>query len=305
MSSRIGIRITLVVSGAALTVAQAGEIHWRGGAVQTGLKTPREIEETITEALSHGERQHLVVRFCQPIGPSERDALEQDGLKLLNYLGDNAFFAVVWRAELDAPALARATSLEEVLTIQRAWKLDPRVLAGKVPDYAIVQTDTTGNIVVALYVLFHPDVPLFPDAANTVKRLNGVIRSDLESVNGLVVELPLANLDTLADEDTIQWIEWPLPRMSEINDSSRAITEADIAQAPPYNLDGSGVNVLVYDGAYARETHVDYQGRLTVRDTSGLSNHATVCPPIGCLANSFYGVECVPGEAARRCRAVR
>ncbi|UCD30429.1 MAG: S8 family serine peptidase [Planctomycetota bacterium] len=63
--------------------------------------------------------------------------------------------------------------------------------------------------------------------------------------------------------------------MSEINDSNRAITEADIVQAAPYNLDGSGVTVLVYDGGYARAGHVDFQGRLTVGDTSGLSDHAT------------------------------
>ncbi|MFQ5492084.1 MAG: S8 family serine peptidase, partial [Phycisphaerae bacterium] len=33
--------------------------------------------------------------------------------------------------------------------------------------------------------------------------------------------------------------------------------------------------VLVYDGGTARATHVDFQGRLTARDGSGLSSHAT------------------------------
>ena len=46
-------------------------------------------------------------------------------------------------------------------------------------------------------------------------------------------------------------------------------------QAVPYALDGTGVTVLVYDGAAALATHVDFGGRLTVRDFSPTIDHAT------------------------------
>ncbi|RKX63440.1 MAG: hypothetical protein DRP42_07635, partial [Tenericutes bacterium] len=52
-------------------------------------------------------------------------------------------------------------------------------------------------------------------------------------------------------------------------------TQADTAQASPYNLDGSGVNVMVYDGGTALQSHSDFSGRLTVRDSSGLHYHST------------------------------
>ena len=103
----------------------------------------------------------------------------------------------------------------------------------------------------------------------------GTLRGMLESINGMVVELPAAQIALLAAEDAVQWIEPPLPRMTPVNDSNRALTGADIVQAPPYELDGSGVTVMVYDGGTARETHVDFEGRLTVHDGSGMDGHAT------------------------------
>jgi len=60
-----------------------------------------------------------------------------------------------------------------------------------------------------------------------------------------------------------------------VNDSNRSRVQADPAQASPYSLDGGGVTVLVYDGGVARESHVDFGGRLTAHDSSALSDHAT------------------------------
>ena len=53
------------------------------------------------------------------------------------------------------------------------------------------------------------------------------------------------------------------------------MTEVGQVQDPPYNLDGDGVVVMVYDGGYGYSAHGDFGGRHTVRDSSGLSNHAT------------------------------
>src|SRR4030095_10123387 len=60
-----------------------------------------------------------------------------------------------------------------------------------------------------------------------------------------------------------------------VNDSNRALVQANALQAAPYNLTGAGVKVLVYDGGTARASHQDFGGRLTVRDSSGLIDHAT------------------------------
>ena len=228
------------------------------------------------DGLSSGRQgRHVVVQFDRPLEPVERAQLERAGLNLLAYLGNQAFFASFSKAGVAADELSAMPFLSGVYSIEPSWKLDPRMAAGEVPDWAVVKTDLKRGRTVGVYVLFHPDIPLLTEGTSIARRHEGEVRSDLESVNGLVLELPLANVRALAAEDAVQWIEWPLPRLSEINDSNRAITEADIVQATPYGLDGSGVSVLVYDGGTARASHMDFQGRLTVRDTSGLSDHAT------------------------------
>ncbi|MFQ5463810.1 MAG: S8 family serine peptidase, partial [Phycisphaerae bacterium] len=198
------------------------------------------------------------------------------GVTLLRYLGDHAYFASFSEAgAVDVPAVAATPSLVDMQPIQRAWKLDPKITAGTLPHWAVAVPDPIQGDIVGVYVLFHEDVSLAVEAVNAVTRHGAVIRDELESINGLVIELPLANVGALADEDAVQWIEWPMPRMGESNDSNRVITEADQVQAAPYNLDGNGVTVLVYDGGTARSTHVDFQGRLTTHDGSPLSDHST------------------------------
>jgi len=238
--------------------------------------------------------RHVCVQFDRPIDANTRVRLRSAGIELLTYLGDNAFFATLSLDRLNAHAIANTASLVDTRAIRREWKVHPSFSIGEIPIWAIVpnastQANALNNrsatvgatqaddepIHVAAYVLFHPDVPVHPDAADICHRHNARIRSQLQSINVMVIELPLSEINALADEDAVQWIEPPLPRMSEINNSARNLAQAEIVQNTPYGLQGYGVNVLVYDGGTAYADHVDFGGRLTVRDSSGLSYHAT------------------------------
>jgi hypothetical protein len=278
-SARVFLVCMLVCVGTAATAQvanAASEIRWRSGAVEAELKAPAELSDALTELAARPDERHLVVQFESPVDPNTRNALEGAGLRLLSYLGDNAFFASISPQQLDTKAVARIGSLIDARAIQREWRLHPDLLAGIVPDWAVVSPveGKEGPTIVGVYVLFHPDVPL-ATGVNTAQQHGATVRSELWTINGLVIELPFDNIPALADEDVVQWIEPPLPKFSELNNSNRSITGADIVQAAPYGLDGSGVKVLVYDGGYASSSHPDFQGRLTVRDTSGQSDHAT------------------------------
>ena len=269
----------------------AGEITWLTGETDLGIINADERAAAL-EALNQADGvQHVVVQFDGPLDAGARETLHASGLTLLNYLGSHAYFASVPGKDLDTKVLGSFARLEAVAPIRREWKLAPSVLSGDVPEWAVVSDDGAGEKLVALYVLFHADIDLLTDAGAAVARHDAVILDELESINGFVLELPHENVEALAEEDAVQWIEWPLPRMSEVNNSNRVITQADTVQSAPYNLDGSGVTVLVYDGGYARASHVDFEGRLTVHDSSGLSDHSThVAGTIGGagVANSAY-----------------
>jgi hypothetical protein len=257
--------------------SEPGSIRWRSGAVAPSAMAPTQVEAAL-RAVSDAGQRHLVVQFNGPVDAAVKAELRGAGLTLLNYLDHGAFFASITTDAPDFARIANSRSLVVVNPIERRWRLHPYLLAGQVPQWAGVNPEQTGKDVepiVGAYVLFHPDVALVPTGVDVVRRHGANVRSHLESVNGLVIELPFSKVTSLADEDAVQWVEPPLPRMAEKNDSNRIITEVDTVQGPPYGLDGSGVTVLVYDAAYALASHADFGGRLTVRDSSGLGDHAT------------------------------
>lgn len=285
---REGNRILAAVIGgtavvlAASATAQAGRIRWQSGDFKMLAKTPVELQQAFGELGQPGVARHVVVQFDAPIQSSQQAKLKAAGLTLESYLGDNAFFAVLNGGAMNAETLSRVASLATVEPIQTEWKLHPRLASGDVPTWAVVGPAPNGESIVGAYILFHPDVALVPDGVATAARHGAQVRSVLESINGLVIELPQNQIEALAAEDAVQWIEPPLPRFSTVNDSNRALTQADTVQAAPYGLDGSGVTVLVYDGGTARATHQDFGGRLTVYDASGMDDHPThVCGTIG------------------------
>jgi hypothetical protein len=257
-------------------VPARGEIRFRSGPVDLAAMSPQQLQATVNQLSAAPDKRHVVLQFSGPISAADRKSLAEAGVQLQSYLSENAYFATLAPGGVQAAALGATRGLTAVTPIRREWKLEPRIQAGIVPEWAVVTKDQFGVPNVAVYVVFHPDVAL-ADAVNIARAHGAVVLDQVESVNTLVIELPRPSINQLADRDAVQWIEWPLPRMEEINDSNRAITQANIVQAAPYGLSGSGVNVLVYDANQARSTHQDFQGRLVngTGDSSGIADHAT------------------------------
>ena len=263
---------------AAAQGASPGPIEWKNAAAQKAAGSPAAV-------LANPAPRHVVLQFAAPLAPGVRQQLEARGVTLLAYLGSNAYFAALSGADKAADA-ATAAGLVSAEEIDPAHKLHPRVAAGDWPEHAIASLpayvlDGSGEkggeevLTAAVCVVFHGDVDQATAGAEAVARHGGLLKDAIASVNAAVVWVPAANVAALAAEDCVQWIEPVLPKMGPVNNSNRVITQADAAQTAPYNLDGTGVNVLVYDGGTARGTHLDFGGRLTVRDASGMADHAT------------------------------
>ena len=292
-----GFSVLVLMAGMAIglmAVQSFGEIPWRS-TTDGGLPAQASASQALQQLAAAGDG-HVLLRFGGPVGPEVRQAVRAAGVELLSYVGDNAFFAAVSAERLDPAALEQVALLRGAQAIEREFKLHPMLARGEVPAWAVVGTTTAAGSaqpedVVGAYVIFHSDVTLDPDGIELCRLHGGDVRSRLSIVNGAVIELPYSQIEALVAEDAVQWIEPPLPRMSPVNDSNRARTQADLVQAAPYNLTGAGVTVLVYDGGTGRSTHVDFQGRLFVRDSSGMADHSThVAGTIGGagVANASY-----------------
>jgi hypothetical protein len=296
-------RVISVLAALAVTAsAVAAEVPWRSGNAELAAQTPT-AKAALLEQVQNRDNapQHFVVQLAGSADAKLRSQLASQGLTLLGYVGANAYYASVDPQKADIALLADSPAVAAIDDVRLEWKLHPDYLDGIAHPWAVGTPTPDGQATIAAYVLFHRDVNLASDGRALLKQYGAFIRSEIPAIHGAVVELPADLLEALATEDSVQWIEPPLPKMSEINAENRWRTGADIVQEPPYNLDGSGVTVLVYDGGYCRASHVDFQGRLTVYDSSGLSDHSThVAGTIGGagVANSSYrgmapGVELV------------
>lgn len=258
------------------------------------------LQQKLEDLASPAAETHILVQLDGPVTSSDKRRFADSGLELQTYVSNHAWFAKLNETgRLQADQVADLGKIRAASAIAPIWKLNDWLAEDKVPTWTIANEEfveaqliyedeiaagrdalppaVPNNPKVGLYVMFHPDVALMPAAALTIAMNGGRVRSQLPSINSMVVEMPFSEIRALAADDSILYIEPALPRMSELNDSNRARVQADELQAAPYGLDGTGVNVLIYDGGRALATHGDFGGRLTVgaSDTAPLSDHST------------------------------
>lgn len=281
---RLGVAcvVFFTLMNALSAAADVQPIAWRSAADVFVVKAPVDAARDARQLLAGEQSRRVIVRFDRPVSHAEREAMSAAGMRLLASLGSNAFFAHLDGPALNVDALSRVQSLRAVQPVEAAHKMHRMILDDAFPAWSIVgQTPATRNgarteaeDVVAVCVLFHPDVDRA--VARQIAAAHGaMIRSELRTINGMVLELPRSQAVPIAMRDEVQWVEPPMPALQELNAENREVTQANEAQEPPYNLDGSGVKVMVFDGGHALASHSDFGGRLTVRDNSNLSNHAT------------------------------
>ncbi|MBN1342874.1 MAG: S8 family serine peptidase [Phycisphaerae bacterium] len=289
-------------------------VRWRSGRV-----TPRPVGDAdLGEQLKAQESRHVVVQLNEIPTAEKRAVLEASGVRLLRYLGGNAYFAKIEGQERGQAAVAavRESGVIGVVQVERGHKLHPTLLRGEFPDHARfsapvaggrlavgprwekvhrlpdavldrrVETEPDGETdTLVVYVLFHPDVQINGEAVEVVHNHGGVVRSVMRTINAAVVWVPQANLDALAGQDAVQWIEPALPTLEKANYWSRIRTQAEIVQSAPYNLDGSGVKVMVYDDGLPWPNHPDFGDRVHIHVREGVSGpneHPThICGSIG------------------------
>ncbi len=262
-----------------------GRLQLKGGDISIARQTLDESTQMLA-AIAEASERHILIQFEQAVTPAQRAALEAAGVKLQAYLSDHAYFAAVSHADLDPIAATDAAPVFAVEPIDAAWKQHPDLLAGEIYEWMVVglpkdmiergfDPAQLDNPRVGVYMLFHDDVSLDGEGVAILRSHGAHVRSLLRTVNGAVIELPYSQIASLAGEDAVLWIEPPLPKFTELNDNNRQRVGANIVQGAPYNLTGAGVSVLVYDGGFAAASHPDFGGRLFVRDSSGLSTHAS------------------------------
>lgn len=224
------------------------------------------IEPALLAALQSAPTRHALVQLYSQPTPEEEGELAAAGITLLNYINGATYAATV--ANSLNPANPTVMSLVRWAGLFAATdKIDPKVLAGNFEDWAEVGGDS-----VKLLILFFEDVS---DTAAEAILAKYTATLEAHADHMWAVTLPIAQIQALAGEDEVRWIEEGPAPLRVFNDVARAELNVDVVQDATiaaasvfYNgLDGSGVNVGVFDTGV--NPHPDFDTRLlrTANDT--------------------------------------
>jgi len=267
---------TVVLTSTITAIATADAWQFQAETVSWQPKTSAELLVNLVQRSVEPGSRHVLVRFDQPPTDEQRDALFDAGLTVLSPIGGPSYMAHLDHAALNPVGVLDAIDLKELRDLDPQWKLHRSLAEGLVPRWALTGVNQRSvNPEVPVYVMLHRGVDLDRAVGDVAATTAGKVTSTIASINSLVMILPFDNIWTLIEDDRVLYVEPALPMFNTQNDSNRVITQANDVQAAPYGLDGNGVSVMVYDGGKAFAGHGDFGGRLTVRDTSSTSDHAT------------------------------
>jgi len=265
------------------------------------------LDPALVAALQGKPGLHAFAQLTHIPSEADRTALAQIGVHLVDFIGDTLYIAFVTPTP-DAANPLFQTLVRWLGPILTTDKIDPEVQAGQFEPWA-----DNGDGTVKLLVHFHADVTS-ADAQAVLSKYTAI--ASVYDTHSWAIVLAKTAIDTLAQEDAVQWIEQgPVPFLPE-NDSTRGelgvdtVQAANTAASPPFygGLDGTGVTVAVFDSGVntAGNTHNDFAGRLVRTALDGGStghgshvvgiigasgaNSVSNCPFVSCTAFQMRGM---------------
>lgn len=205
--------------------------------------------------------QHVLIQFDYIPSNNDKAFLESEGIKLVTYLPNYA-----WYAKLSARSIKAEFGLRSVSAIETTDKIDPCIIDRGIASRGILSQDQA-----KIYVVFFSDVTLQEIDLLLAEYGSGkkVLFDTWE------VTISLDKLLEFASHDIVQWIEDIPPGKIAFLNVVRNRVLADTVHGAPYNLRGNGYTAAMWD-AGAAYAHTDYASRLTIGDGSGDHYHPTL-----------------------------
>ncbi|MFN8443830.1 MAG: S8 family serine peptidase [Caldilineaceae bacterium] len=234
------------------------------------------VDPALLAALQGTSGLHAYAQLTHLPSESEREALKQSGVTLLNFVGDTLYYAFV--SPTINPADALFSSLVRWLgPIPAPDKIAPDLYKGNYEPWAVTESGA-----LKLLVTFHQDVT--DAAAQAILQALGT-SGELYGEHVMATLLAKEKVETLAQQDGVAWIDMGPAPLQPLNDVARNDLNVNLAQLantatnPAYygGLDGSTVTVGIFDTGVNTPTftHNDFAGRLvrTQNDTNGHGSH--------------------------------
>jgi len=219
--------------------ASIRELRFNAATVDTSMTA--DLRRARSPALRHPRT--CVIQFAQPLDADTKRALAAAGVKLGDYLTNQAY-----AARLDDAAVERLASMDRVRWIGRfdkSWKLDPELGRRELTSAARKALAARGQMRV-LVTLFEGR-----EAGPTIAAILAIAGSRVhytEQVSGnanILATIPATAAAALAELDDVQYVE-EAPELTLRNNTTRWIVQTNVVDATPFYTHGiTGVGQIV------------------------------------------------------------
>lgn len=206
----------------------------------------------------------FILQFNEIPSAAQIEQLRSKGTTLHEYIGGNSYYATIRQP---SNISAQDESIRAAVPLTAKEKIHPDVMKD--------QSATVSGGKKAVTVQVFRDVNLDTLVAQ-VQALNGSVIATSKASSSAVVLIDKNRIEDLARLNGVKLLEPAPPPKQRLNDGMRRNMGTDLVANSPYNLDGSGTKVGIWDGGTVAQTHADFKDRLTIVDKHiSTDDHAT------------------------------
>ncbi|OQY43083.1 MAG: hypothetical protein B6242_15455 [Anaerolineaceae bacterium 4572_78] len=239
--------------------------------LESSLNDPQVAADS-DELIEFEEKHHQLMQFDRSLTLEDINELQARGIKVLSAVSKYVYWVSLNHNIIASDASTLATSnviIKAVGILPTQFKIAEAIDNNNFPDNARYDDGT-----VRVHVMIFDDISQ-TDAKQAIDSLlQGIQVLKWIGRDVLVVRTLPENIYDLAELDEIKWMEPAPPPNVVDNATSAAISNVDELQIAPYNLQGDGIHVGVWDGGKVF-AHKDLSGRLTIGNNVNVHPHAT------------------------------
>lgn len=242
-------------------------ISVNGNKISTSANFKQQIKELKkTTSKQSPKTEYTLLQFTKIPSADEQQKLKRQGITLLSYLSNNAYYAAI-----SPEFYSKGTvpdNIRTAITIDSKYKLDQEITNGVIPDYA--QAGNSIKVTVSYFKGVDANI-ISQDLTSLFVKSSKII----ESFNEVYLEASKEKLEEIAKLNWVQNIELVPPPVESDNlpgvTSHKANVLGSSIAGLGYGLTGKGVKVGIWDGNL--EEHKDHTGRVTRKEYESNSSH--------------------------------
>lgn len=226
-------------------------------------------DDVFTSSLREN-KYYFIIQFYKLPAQWEKEALENAGLKLIDYLPKNTYTAVASK-EFNLE-LVKNVNVRSFATLSSVQKSSPQINSNIIPAYTVKSAGT-----VDINVETFEAIPLTV-MQNALSGIKATIIESTPQFRSFVIRAQQSNFKQIASIPFVQWMEFIEAPNTIENLPGRTLHRTNILQSGTRNLLGNGINIGIWDGG-SLGTHADFlpAGRITNVETPTAIQHGTHC----------------------------